>query len=212
MSFIKSFGSSSKGNSILVGDVLFDAGIQPRKIKPKPKHVFITHRHGDHMKYIDDWQKRGLYTYGTEVKRSAFGKTLNIWDVVELDDGITVEVVPSLHDTENPCNFIYDDGTNRVLYEVDNAARTYDAIGITHYIAECNWDEATVANNGLDDYSIDRLRATHKSLEILLEELEVMDKSRLQEVWLAHMSNDNLNKELAKETVQEIVGVPVYFA
>ena len=60
---IKSFGSSSKGNSILVGNILLDAGISPDKIKPKPKHVLISHRHGDHMKYINQWMKRGARVY-----------------------------------------------------------------------------------------------------------------------------------------------------
>ena len=215
MGLIKSFGSSSKGNSVLVGDILFDAGISPRKINPKPKAVFVTHRHADHMGYAKDWQKRGIRTYGGEVKPTAFGKIIDLWEEIKIN-GVTITALPSVHDTENPMNFIYDDGINRVLYEVDSAKRHYEVYGITHYIAECNWDEATVAKNvtngGIDEWRVERLRATHKSLEILLEELKEMDKTRLQEVWLAHMSETNLNKELAKTAVQEVVGVPVYFA
>jgi phosphoribosyl 1,2-cyclic phosphodiesterase len=209
--FIKSFGSSSKGNSILVGDVLLDAGIKPSKINPKPKSVFITHRHGDHIKYMNEWMKRGINVYSGEINESAFGKIINPYDTIDLGYA-KVTALPSLHDTENALNFIVETNDYKVLYEVDNAKRIYDVYGITHYIAECNWDEQTLMDNNLDEYRTKRLRATHKSLEILLEELEEMDKSKLKEVWIAHASETNLNKELAKITIQEKVGVPVYFA
>ena len=208
---IKSFGSSSKGNSILVGDILLDAGVSPNKIKARPRAVFITHRHQDHMKYIQQWQKRGIRCYSGEIENSAFGQRINVWDVVIIGN-TKIQALPSLHDTENPLNFLIDIDNKRILYEVDNAKRIYEVEGVTHYIAECNWDEATLESNGLDDYRVSRLRATHKSLEILLEELETMDKSKLQEIWLAHCSDTNLNKELAKHVIQEKVGVPVYFA
>lgn len=209
---IKSFGSSSKGNSILIDDlILLDAGVSPSKIHPKPKIVFVSHRHGDHMKYAKDWMKRGLRVHSGEIEPSAFGKMMNVWDKVDFQD-YEITATPALHDTENTLNFIVDYKGKRLLYEVDNAKRTYEIEGVTHYIAECNWDEATLAANNLDEYRVKRLRATHKSLEILLEELEEMDKSELEEVWLAHMSETNLDKEFAREKVQELVGVPVYFA
>ena len=215
MSLIKSFGSSSAGNSILVGDILLDAGISPDKIKPKPKAVLITHSHGDHIKYAKAWQKRGITCYSGEIKPSAFGKVIDVWDVFNVH-GVKVEALPAVHDTENTLNFLLDFNGNRVLYEVDNAKRMYEVKGVTHYIAECNWDEATlkesIGSGNVSEYEETRLRSTHKSLEILLEELETMDKSQLKEVWLAHCSDRNLNKELAKTTVQEKVGVPVYFA
>lgn len=208
---IKSYGSSSKGNSILVGDILLDAGISPDKIRSNPKAVLITHRHGDHIKYMNQWMKRGVRCYSGEIQPSAFGKLIDVWDVFTVGK-TRIQALPALHDTENTLNFLLDFNGNRVLYEVDNAKRIYDVDGVTHYIAECNWDEATLESNGLDDYRVSRLRATHKSLEILLEELETMDRSKLQEIWLAHCSDTNLNKELAKHVIQEKVGVPVYFA
>lgn len=212
---ITSYGSSSKGNSILVGDILLDAGISPKKIRKVPQAVLITHSHGDHIKYMKDWMKRGVRCYSGEINASAFGKVINAWDIITIGK-TQVQALPSLHDTANALNFLLDFDGYRVLYEVDNAKRIYEVDGVTHYIAECNWDEATLAKNledgGIDEYRSNRLRATHKSLEILLEELETMDKSRLQEVWLAHCSDSNLNKELAKVTIQEKVGVPVYFA
>ncbi len=215
ISLIKVFGSSSKGNSILVGDILLDAGISPTKIKPNPKAVLITHSHGDHIKYMKDWMKRGVRVYGSELEPSAFGTRIDVNDVFYIGD-VKVTVTPALHDTENAVNFILEGKDYKLLYEVDNAKRNYQVMGLTHYIAECNWDEQTLQdnlNNGtLHEFLADRLRSTHKSLEILLEELEIMDKSKLKEIWIAHMSDSNLNKELAKVTIQEKTGVPVYYA
>ncbi len=212
---IKSFGSSSAGNSILAGDILLDAGISPDKIRPRPKAVLITHSHGDHTKYAKAWMKRGIRCYGGELESSAFATVVNAWQEFDVN-GVKVLAVPSLHDTENALNFILDFGEEKVLYEVDNAKRIYEADGITHFIAECNWDEQTlmdnVENGSIMKFEENRLRATHKSLEILLMELDSMDQSRLKEIWIAHASDRNLNKELAKRAIQERTGVPVYFA
>lgn len=212
---IKSFGSSSKGNSILVGGLLMDAGVSPDKINPKPKAVFITHRHGDHSRYINQWLKRGTRCYGGEIASSAFGRVIDVNDVVEIDK-YKVTAVPALHDTEKTLNFVVEFDDYKVLYEVDNAKRVYRINGVTHYIAECNWDEATLRENietgRVMEFEEVRLRSTHKSLEILLEELAEMDRSKLEEIWLAHTSDRNLNRRLAKATVQELTGVPVYFA
>lgn len=212
---IKSFGSSSKGNSILVGDILLDAGVSPNKIKARPRAVFITHRHQDHMKYIQQWQKRGIRCYSGEIENSAFGQRINVWDVVIIGNA-KIQALPSLHDTENPLNFLIDIDNKRILYEVDNAKRIYEVEGVTHYIAECNWDEQSLKDNigsgYVSGFEEPRLRSTHKSLEILVEELETMDKSRLEEIWLAHMSDRNLNKELAKRIIQERTGVLVRYA
>ena len=114
-------------------------------------------------------------------------------------------------------NFLIDIDNKRILYEVDNAKRIYEVEGVTHYIAECNWDEQSLKDNIGSGYvsgpfEEPRLRSTHKSLEILVEELETMDKSRLEEIWLAHMSDRNLNKELAKRIIQERTGVLVRYA
>lgn len=208
---IKVFGSSSKGNSILVGDILLDAGISPSKVKPKPKAVLITHSHGDHTKYMKAWMQRGITVYGSELTPSSFGKRVEVNDVFYIDD-VKITVTPALHDTPNAVSYILETDSYKLLYEVDSAKRQYDVLGLTHYLAECNWDEATLAANDLEDYRVDRLRATHKSLEILLEELATLDRSKLKEIWLLHMSDTNLNKELAKLTVQELTGIPVYFA
>lgn len=212
---IKSFGSSSKGNSILVGDILLDAGVSPNKIKARPRAVFITHRHQDHMKYIQQWQKQGVRCYSGEIENSAFGQRINVWDVVTIGNA-KIQALPSLHDTENPLNFLIDIDNKRILYEVDNAKRIYEVEGVTHYIAECNWDEQSLKDNigggYVGGFEEPRLRSTHKSLEILVEELETMDKSRLEEIWLAHMSDRNLNKELAKRIIQERTGVLVRYA
>ncbi len=212
---IKSFGSSSKGNSILIGDILLDAGISPDKIKPKPKAVLITHSHGDHIKYAKAWMKRGIKVYGSEIEPSAFGIRIDVWDEFMIGD-TKVTVVPALHDTENAVNFILENKNYKVLYEVDNAKRVYEVYGLTHYIAECNWDEQSlrdnVENKIVHQFQEDRLRATHKSLEILLEELAEMDRTQLKEIWLAHTSDRNLNRWLAKTTIQELTGIPVHFA
>ena len=155
--------------------------------------------------------KRGTRVYGSELTPSAFGTRVNVNDVFYIGD-VKVTVTPALHDTPNAVSYILETQDYKLLYEVDSAKRQYEVRGLTHYIAECNWDEQSLIDNDLEEFRVNRLRSTHKSLEILLEELKELDTTQLREIWLAHMSDTNLNKELAKITVQEITGVPVYYA
>lgn len=49
----KILGSSSKGNSVIIDNIMFDVGIPYSKIEPHLKdidYIFITHKHSDHFK------------------------------------------------------------------------------------------------------------------------------------------------------------------
>jgi hypothetical protein len=49
----KIVATGSKGNAVIIGDVLFDIGIPLKQIKPyldNFEYIIITHKHGDHLK------------------------------------------------------------------------------------------------------------------------------------------------------------------
>lgn len=66
---IKSFGSSSAGNCILINkEILLDCGIKDKEVLIHtdfnlPQGILLTHSHKDHSKYAKDWTKRGVPIY-----------------------------------------------------------------------------------------------------------------------------------------------------
>jgi phosphoribosyl 1,2-cyclic phosphodiesterase len=57
-----------------------------------------------------------------------------------------------------------------------------------------------------------RLLRSHFSLENVLEFLRANDLSKVEEIWLLHLSQSNSSEELFKKEVQAATGKPVFIA
>ena len=81
---------------------------------------------------------------------------------------------------------------------------------------EVNYVSSVIAENveaGLVPASLARrVRKTHMSLDEALTFLKENTGPELEEVWLLHLSDKNSDELLIKQSVQRIVGVPVYVA
>ena len=80
---------------------------------------------------------------------------------------------------------------------------------------EANYDPEILTLNGntgrVDRGRVKRVIDTHMSIETALLTIKKLDKSRLKEIWLLHLSNDNAGEDF-KKRVQEIAGCEVYIA
>lgn len=205
---IKSFGSSSKGNSILVNNnLLLDAGISPKNIFPKPYVVLISHAHGDHAKYAKEWAKRSADIFTPERLTTSHREVVVNEHEWVACGGYNIYPFPSIHDVK--CfGYLIDFPTGeRLCYNIDSRANIYKMQGITHYITECNYDDESLEKSNYAPYLKQRIIETHKSLATLLQELDDMDKSNLQEIYIAHLSDSNSNEKLIKEQVQKHTGI-----
>ena len=222
---IKSFGSSSSGNCILINkEILLDCGIKDKEILihtnfSLPKAVLLTHSHKDHSKYAKDWTKRGVPIYLSQGELDIMDATGHYYKPCKALKTFNIgkyHITPinAIHDTPEPLNFIIDMEDERVLYSTDTKGNYYNIEGVTHLITECNFHlpilqkniEIDAINKGLGL----RIVETHKSLDMLLWELEKMDKTRLQKIYLSHLSDSNSNEELFKQEVQKATGCEVY--
>jgi len=221
---ITSFGSSSQGNSILINnEILLDCGINPKEILihtdfKLPLGILLTHSHKDHSKYAKDWTKRGVPVYSSQGELSIIGtghyykpcKALETFSIGKYQ----VTPIKAIHDTPEPLNFIVDIGDERLLYSTDTKGNYYDIEGITHLITECNFHlpilQKNIERGGVNKALGMRIFETHKSLDMLLWELEKMDKTRLQKIYLSHLSDNNSDEELFKQEVQKATGCEVY--
>lgn len=158
-------GSSSKGNSVLYGNILVDCGVPFAKIKPYVdviEFVLLTHKHDDHfnksslvklavakpnIRFICcEWLEKPLQTLGIMNITVAKVHQLGVSDVVELQFKPRIIVSPFMlyHDCEN-CGWRIMVGGFKIFHATDtNTLEGISARGYDLYAIEHNYDEDTI--------------------------------------------------------------------
>lgn len=223
---ITSIGSGSSGNCIVVNnELLLDCGISPKAVLPQmdfniPKVILLTHAHQDHSKYCKDWAKRSVPIYASQGELNALSFKGYPYNPIKANEWYTVEdyeIYPfkAMHDTAEPLGFIIDTQQGeRLVYSTDSKGTVQNLQGVTHLITECNYHfpilQENVNNGKLNKALAQRITETHRSLDQLIYELERMDKSNLQKIYLSHLSDRNSDEKLFKEVIQRVTGCEVY--
>lgn len=230
---IKPLASGSKGNSYLISDgsskILIECGIPWKDIQKKLNYktseiegCLISHRHSDHCKSIKDVAKAGINIYLAEEEREAIGIQhhrihaieplkqfkLGAWSVLPFDVN---------HDTENPLGFLLSNKAGeKLIFITDSYYCKYRFENLNFIMVECNYSLEILEENILDGkippMMKKRLLRSHFSLEHVKEFLLANDLSKVQEIWLLHLSDSNSDAELFKKEIQSITGKPVYIA
>lgn len=229
---IISLGSSSNGNAYKVSDgshaLLLDAGLPIKKIKEglhfktsSLDGVLVTHEHQDHARAVGDLIKMGLPVYASAGTFKALGNTQG--KVIEALQSFTIgtfTVLPFavIHDALEPLGFVIRSSVTdeKLLYVTDTMYVPYNFKGLTHILIECNYLPEVLWENVRTGQVLkkvaNRVVVTHMSLETALTFLKANTRPSLQEVWLLHLSDQNSDEALMKETVQKAIGLPVYVA
>ncbi|MCK9597472.1 MAG: MBL fold metallo-hydrolase [Sphaerochaeta sp.] len=214
---IKVLASGSKGNCYLVDDgqtkILIEAGISWREIQCKLdfktseiQACLISHMHQDHCKAINEVRKFGIPIFSPEYIQSGDRFTVPItnhtWNILAFD---------AVHDV--PClGFLLESVTSgeKLLYLSDSAYCKYRFEGLTHIMIGTNYD-ADLLNKGIAEGTVDRserhrLIHAHASLQTVKEMLLANDLSKVQGIWLLHLSSRNADAERFKKEIQELTG------
>ncbi len=230
---IKVLASGSKGNCYLISSdsssLLIEAGIPFSEIRKKLEFktsslagCLISHAHADHSKAAQDVMKAGIDVYtseGTAKEAHLSGHRLHtIRSLAQFVIGKEWAILPfdTVHDCDEPLGFVLFDGIEKVLYATDTELLHYHFKGVTCLMVECNYSldliRASVASNAIPLEQKARVMGSHLSLETLVNFLKANDMSKLQSVYLLHLSDGNSDADYFKKTVEGIVGVPVYIA
>lgn len=224
---IKSIASSSAGNAFLFDDLLLDCGVHIDKIRANCsltdlEGCLISHSHSDHSIATENLLRAGVNVYCSR----GTAKSLGIADhhrvntVEELEQFYVgdwrVKSFRTAHEAEDPRGFLFQREPAKGVYLTDSCYSRYTFNRLTHILIEANYAKDILEEN-LKEGSISyprkkRVIESHFSLRDVKEFLKGIGKSRLREVWLLHLSDDNSDEERFKEEVQEIVGVPVKVA
>lgn len=225
--------SSSAGNCALVSDgesqVLLDCGLPWKKIREalsfrtsQLSGILCSHAHADHSRGAKEAARAGITIYSGPETLAAIGAAdyrshaLN-GSVVRIGT-FNVRAFPVRHD--EPClGFLLasqaEDG-GKLLFLTDTPLVPAQFKGLTHIAIECNHSIAILnrrVNAGeLDVELAKRIVQNHMSLERCLRFLKATDLSRVQAVWLLHLSRDNSDEAAFVEAVQRATGKPVWAA
>ncbi|MDR0769767.1 MAG: MBL fold metallo-hydrolase [Burkholderiales bacterium] len=230
-----SLGSGSSGNALLVeaGGVrlMIDCGfglrdtvrrLQRCHVEPESINaIFITHEHTDHIggtaafagKYrIPVWMSHGT--------RSALNGKLDKLDVLHTFDShalldlgdLQVQALPVPHDAREPVQFVVSNGAHRLAVLTDIGASTAyieaQISGCDALVLECNHD-LDLLYNGSYPYPLKQRisgRLGHLHNEAAAELLAAIDRSRLQHVIAAHLSQHNNHPDKARAALAQVLG------
>lgn len=231
---INIIASGSTGNAYLVGDgsttLLLDAGITLKEIqvacKFKLRNIkgcLVTHCHGDHSKACKDLAKYGINIYtsqGTIDECQLSGHRIK---PIRALDEFTIgsfKVLPFdvEHDAQETLGFLICSRVTgeKLLYFTDTYYLKYRFNGLTHIMGECNYElegvRRSIEDGRIPPEMLPRLLKSHMSLKTFLGILKANDISKIKQIYLLHLSQNNSNKDRFKREVQKITGTEVYTA
>jgi len=228
---IKTLATGSKGNCYHISDgstqLLLECGISFKEIQKglnfetsKLAGVLVTHEHKDHCKGLDSVLKRGLDVYMSRGTKEAVELEHHRIKTVESKKQFRVgswTILPFdvQHDVAEPIGFLLQSDTGaKLLFATDTYYIKYKFTGLTHLLIECNYDQQTLDDNVLNGRVHPAMRKrvmkSHFSLENLLEFFKSNDLTKVQEIWLLHLSDGNSNEERIRTEVARATGKMIY--
>jgi phosphoribosyl 1,2-cyclic phosphodiesterase len=229
---IKILASSSAGNAYRISDgrtsLLLDAGIPIKAIQvgcefkvTQMDGCFVSHSHKDHSKAAKDLARLGVDIYTSQGTIEACGLSGHRIHAVKALQELTIGTFKVLpfdvqHDAPEPLGFLFTsvETGEKLLYFTDTYYIKYKFQGLTHIMAECNYDAETLQRSVDAGYIpielVPRLVKSHMSLEHFLDLLKANDLSKVRQIYLLHLSNNNSDEKRFKEEVQKLTGAEVY--
>lgn len=221
--------SGSSGNLIQVDDILIEAGVPIKEIKrslgfrlSEIQACLVSHSHGDHAKGLKDLLKAGVDCYcswGTSEALHLEGHRLHIIGDVSYQFKVgpwDVKSFPVVHDAPGSLGFLIAKGAQKLLYACDTNYIPYRFRGLTHILLGVDYDSEilkdNIANGTVNLEVGKRILTNHMSLQTAIKFFKANDMSKVREIYLLHLSNDNSDAERFKSEIEQLTGRPVYVA
>lgn len=226
---ITPLASGSSGNAHLITDsdeqILIEAGIRWRRIQIKMgfrtstlKAVLMSHAHQDHCKAASAAMRAGVDVYMSQGAAEEAGLSGHRLHHLQPDDITEIgrwRVLPFEveHDAVEPLGFCVGSPSKECLLYLTDTSHLPDTFdGLTHLMMEANHDRITMEKSGTKPFMKERIQNNHMSLATLLDALEGLDLSRVEEIWLLHMSEERADPERIKREIRRATGIPVKIA
>lgn len=223
-------GSGSRGNASLIeadgSCVMVDCGFSMKETEARLARlgrqpdqinaILVTHEHTDHIKGVGAFSRKHkvpVYTTRGTGKSKMLGN-LPSWHRISPEDsfsigGLHIQSFPVPHDAREPCQFIFTDGNRRFAQLTDTGSSTSHIeqllSGCHAMILECNHDPDMLSESMYPESVKQRIRSKygHLSNGQAANFLQAIDVGQLQQIVLAHLSEQNNTPYLARESVSD---------
>lgn len=229
---MKVLGSSSSGNCYVLDNgkeaLIIEAGIRFMDVKKaldfqirRVVGCLISHQHNDHAKYVKAMVDNGIHTLALPEVWAAKEVNGSRAKSIEMGKGykfgnFKVLPFPACHDV--PCvGYIIDHPeTGRVLFLTDSHTCAFSIPNLNHIMIECNYSDKKLVesiNAGITLPSQrNRLLASHMELNSCKQVLRDNDLSKVMNVVLIHLSENNGDEPFFVSEIQKQTGKVVYAA
>ncbi len=181
--------------------------------------ALVSHEHGDHFKYVADFQNRGIQVYaskGTWEKKGMKGNELHHGELTKIGN---FKIMPFnvKHDCAEPLGFIIDHPeTGQILFATDTYYLPFLFDNITHWLIECNYRrdilDANCPEGSFKQVLRDRTLESHMSYDTCKKALLANDLSTTRTITLIHLSDGNSNAREFKAGIEKATGKTTYVA
>ncbi|WP_020621099.1 MBL fold metallo-hydrolase [Paenibacillus daejeonensis] len=226
-------GSSSAGNAYRITDghttLLLEAGLPYKELQralsfqvTQLAGCLVTHDHGDHSKAIKDLMRAGVKVYTGQGTADALGLSGHRLRAIQAHKSFQIGTWTILpfdveHDAAEPLGFLLANrDVDKLLFLTDSYYCRYQFAGLTHLMVECNYAldivQERVETGQLHPAQMHRLLRSHFGLDHVKDFLRANDISKVEEIWLLHLSDGNSDEERFKREVQEVTAAVVHVA
>jgi len=226
---VQVLASGSKGNAYRVSydgvaaPILLECGVGFKRLREalgfqvsSLAACLISHEHGDHAKAARDIARAGVDLYASAGTLEALGLSehhrahaVRAHRQFRIG-GWTILPFEAIHDAAEPLGFLLVAGSAKLLYLTDSAYCRYRFQGLTHILAECNYDlailKANVEAGRVPAEVKSRVIKSHMNIDTLLGFLAANDLSRVEEIVLLHLSDGNADAAEFKRRVERATG------
>jgi len=219
--------SSSKANLYRIDDgrtpLLLECGVRVREMKialnfelSKIQGCLLTHSHLDHSRGAEELMRYGVDLYCSKETAETLGLTGHRLHIIEALKQFrvgtwTVKAFESEHDCPGSFGYLLFSGDEKLLFLTDSFYCRYRFAGLSIIAVECNYNPETLSPD-IEPSVKNRLYKSHFSLENVKKFLLANDLSRVSEIHLLHLSQDNSDADLFCMEIQKLTGKPVYVA
>ncbi|MBI3523301.1 MAG: MBL fold metallo-hydrolase [Betaproteobacteria bacterium] len=230
-----SLGSGSRGNAMVVevrgARVLLDCGFGARELHARLARIglvpgdlsaiLVTHEHSDHSAGVFKCARRYdlevILTHGT---LSAMPRDRSAPPRLRVIDShrpfvvgeMEIQPFPVPHDAREPVQFVFSDGHHRLGVLTDTGSITRHIVDMLSpcdaLVLECNHDSVMLENGSYPRVLKQRIggRYGHLDNQTAAALLGELDRTRLQHVVAAHISEQNNTPQLARSALAGVLG------
>jgi len=182
--------------------------------------VVVTHEHEDHVSGVARlarrfclpvWLTSGTLAGFESLFAGVQTRLIESYSPFEVGD-IEVQPFPVPHDAREPAQFVFGGGMQRlgVLTDAGEPTRHMERMlsGCDALVLECNHDPDMLRQSNYPQSVKDRIAGRYGHLDnaAAAQLLAKLDRSRLQKVVAAHLSQQNNRPELARAAIGAVLG------